>query len=246
MEEKEKNEVVEQPKNRKKSIVIICAIILVLLIVMGIIGAKIGVEASQRVLLAEEADRLSKVDLLSQTIDVEDIKTTGKYAKIEKAMKTYLNSFAQSAQELTQLMQDEKLSEMLSAKNYQEDGPEFTETTQFITEMKEKISASTEKAVSYLEENTINDYGKTQGLTNKEQELYQFLMLDEETGKELREVKTQLETEISKLQESMTTAQEIINFLKENKGKWEVQNNALLFQNYTLLNQYNALGAKLK
>lgn len=79
-----------------------------------------------------------------------------------------------------------------------------------------------------------------------EEELYLSLMFDEETKKDLQEVKTQMETQIQNLQDKLTTVQEIIDFLKQNKGKWEIQNNTILFQNYTLLNQYNSLGVKLK
>jgi hypothetical protein len=245
-EVKRVEEVPQQPKKGKKGIIITCVIVLILLIGMGIIGAMIGIETSQRVLLAEEVTRLSKMNLLTQTIDVEDIKTTGKYAKIEKTMKTYLNQFAESAQKLMELIEDEKLMNMLSAKNYEEDGPEFTKTTAFITEMKDKISNTANEATYYLQENAVNEYAKKQGLTEKEEELYLSLMFDEETKKDLQEVKTQMETQIQNLQDQLTTVQEIIDFLKQNKGKWEIQNNTILFHNYTLLNQYNSLGAKLK
>ena len=53
-----------------------------------------------------------------------NIVSSGKYAKVEKAAKNYASDLFGKAFEIRELLQDEKLSQLLTASNYTADLPE--------------------------------------------------------------------------------------------------------------------------
>ena len=70
--------------------------------------------------LKKEVANLSKLDVTKDRYNSK-IKTRGKYAIVEKAIKTYLDDYAVSLQESLQIVQDPQLTSILSYDNYQKD-----------------------------------------------------------------------------------------------------------------------------
>ncbi|MBQ2938134.1 MAG: hypothetical protein IJE05_04590 [Clostridia bacterium] len=237
----------EENKNNQKINTKIIAIVVVLVIIVAIIGGIVGNDLNQKAILVQEVNKLVKnTDLSSETIDVNDIKASGKYAEVEKAIKTYLNDYAVEVQKLVTICGDEKITKLLSIDNYKEDGPEFTETLAYIDEVTKQIDESSEKAIKLMEKDEMFKYIDNYDLSDKYKELYKTLMLDEETEKDLKEAQTQLQDTIDTLKSNLEVAKETLNFLKENKSEWQIQNNLVMFNNSSLLSQYNTLTRKLK
>lgn len=233
----------ENKKNQKKIIAIVAVVALLVIIVAGVRGY----DVSQKRILAQEVDKLVKNrDLSTDTIDVDDIKSSGEYAKVEKAIKTYLNDYAIEVQKLISISKEDKITNLLSIQNYKEDGPEFTETLAYIEETTKKLDEASEKAIKLMEKDEMFNYIENYDLSNKYKELYKTLMLDEETEKDLKEAQTELQNSVDKLKNNLQVATEILNFLKENKSSWQIQNNLVMFNNQTLLKQYNEYTRKLK
>lgn len=233
----------ESKKNQKKIIAIVAVVAFLVIIVAGVRGY----DVNQTRILAQEVDKLVKNrDLSTDTIDVDDIKSSGEYAKVEKAIKTYLNDYAVEVQKLISISKEDKITNLLSIQNYKEDGPEFTETLAYIEETTKKLDESSEKAIKLMEKDEMFNYIENYDLSNKYKELYKTLMLDEETEKDLKEAQTELQNSVDKLKNNLQVATEILNFLKENKSSWQIQNNLVMFNNQTLLKQYNEYTRKLK
>ena len=237
----------EENKNNKKVNIKIIAAVVVLVVIVAIIGGVVGRDAKQKAILVQEVNKLVKnTDLSSQTIDVNDIKASGKYAEVEKAIKTYLNDYAVEVQKLVSICSDKKITNLLSISNYKSDGPEFTETLAYIDEVTKQINESSEKAVKLMEKEEMFKYIDNYDVSDKYKELYKTLMLDEQTEKDLKEAQTQLQDTVDTLKNNLEVAKETLNFLKENKDAWEIKNSLVMFNDSSLLSQYNTLTRKLK
>lgn len=237
----------EKEKNTKKFNRTVIAIVVVLIIVIGILVRVFGNSSAQKSILTAEVDRLVKTqDLSKNTIDVNDIKTKGDYAKVEKAIKTYLNDYAVEVQNLIAISQDDKISKLLSIDNYKEDGPDFEESIPYIEETLKKLEESSEKTIKLMDKDEMFNYIKSYNLSSKYEELYKSLMLDEETEKDLKTAQETLQKSIDQLKNNLEVAKETLTFLKENQSSWEISGSKVMFNNASLLSQYNQLVKKLK
>ncbi len=121
--------------------------------------------------------------------------------------------------------------------NFQNDGPEFTESKAYIIETKEKLENyktayqelyTEEKADSYLETNLDSYYI----------DFYHQIIGDEEED-------TTTVNNIDEIIEILTNSETVIDFLIENKNSWTLKNNMISFANDELSNQYSELILKI-
>lgn len=167
--------------------------------------------------------------------------TKGEYRKVEIAYKNYMTDCFDIICEMKAVMEDERLVKVLSAENYQKDGPDFVETKNFLAKAKTVLSEdlnklqeyfTEEKAMSYLDKN-IDDYYK---------DYYKKEVIGEVDN--INDDKT-IENSINDLVSLITDEEAIINFLINNKGNWEIDNNEIVFYTNSLTDQYNNLLSKI-
>lgn len=167
--------------------------------------------------------------------------TKGEYRKVETAYKNYMTDCFGIICEMKAVMEDERLVKVLSAENYQKDGPDFVETKNFLAKAKTVLSEdlnklqeyfTEEKAMSYLDKN-IDDYYK---------DYYKKEVIGEVDN--INDDKT-IENSINDLVSLITDEEAIINFLINNKGNWEIDNNEIVFYTNSLTDQYNNLLSKI-
>ena len=58
--------------------------------------------------------------------------------------------------------------------------------------------------------------------------------------------KKEFETSIDKVISMLQIEEEVLNFLTENKGKWEIEGEQVLFNSNSLVIQYNGFLTKLR
>ena len=227
----------------KKVIGAIVAVVIVILIAVA--GYFFTQGMRQEKLLAEEVNKISRMDITKEDVNL-PIKTTGDYAIVEKAIKSYLSEFGQKAKSVTTMLSDEKLGKVLSADNYKEDGPEFKSTKEFISTTKTKFNEEMERLVSMCKEETILEHIKKENLSEKYETLYKNLMFDDTVKKELVEAGEQLSESSEVVNTMLDTQEEIINLLANNPSAWTINSrNQVEFKDSNLLNQYNTLVRKL-
>lgn len=237
----------ENSKEKKKCNKKYIAIILIVAIAIIALIAITGYNFMQEMILTNEVNELVKnKDLTVDTIDVNDIKTTGEYAKVEKAIKTYLNDFAVEIQKIITITGNEKIANLLTVENYKQDGPEFNETISYIDETIKQLNEVSEKTLKLMEKDEMFKYIDNYGVEDKYKELYKTLMLNEETEKDLQEAQTELQDSINMLKNNLQVANDILDFLKQNKNKWTIDNDIVMFNSQKLLDQYNELVSKLQ
>ena len=158
--------------------------------------------------------------------------TKGDYLKVEDAAKNYLAELIDSTSGLIEIANDERLVNMLTADNYIKDGPEFTNTKSFITEAKNKINESKEKAKDkFTRENMMSHLD--QNLDSYYVDLYKELMGEADYES--------IETSLNEISNILENSEKVINFLVKNKDKWSVQNNTIIFTEDNLISEYNSL-----
>lgn len=232
----------------KKTIIwIVIAIVLVIVIGIGVLVVKDFKQEDilrQEMLEFENLTRAETIDLDAIDQRIRELKTTGDYGVIEKAMKDYLADVVNVSVDIANILNDERMTNILTPANYAEDGPDFVETKQFLQESMEKIEQyknevlellTNEKAMSYIENKNLDQYYI---------DLYKEIALSEDTA--LDEDNAEIENSLNEANQILETETQIINFLSENKGNWEVQGENIVFNSDALTNQYNEYVSQLQ
>ncbi|MCI8384018.1 MAG: hypothetical protein HFJ33_04030 [Clostridia bacterium] len=234
----------------KKGLIIGIIIAVIVLAVAGVGGYFVFNDVMQKNKIMETFSELEQVtksgNFDQETINekTSNIVSTGKYANVEKAGKNYARDLFSTAIELKTMLEDEKMAQLLTASNYQNDGPEFAESKKYITETKQKLEDGKAKMLSFLEEGKINSYIEAETSDEYCKELYRQLLAEDINMPESE--KKQVETSIDKVVSMLGIAEEVINFLIENNGKWEVEGEQILFNSNALVVKYNSFLTRLR
>ncbi len=224
-------------KNKKVLIGVIVAVVVVAIALVGGFVYNQQNKIKQENILKEEAEKLAKLDLTKDEIDM-DIKTKGKYAIVEKTMKDYMNDTKNVMTELIDLFNNSELDKALSSENLTSDAPEFVQTKEKLASLKTKLSEYSEKCDKLLNaeniENAIND----KGVSKYYKELYVNLMLDDETKESIEKENTELKNSIEEVNKAIEGLEKIVNFLTENKDEWTVTDGRIQFKSITKYKEY--------
>ena len=127
----------------KKKVLIIIAIIVA--IIVGIITYMLITDLNQESKLKDELNYLDslvnvenidldKIDeILNRTVTKDD------YQVVEKAYKSYLSDSFDNIVTITNIINDEQLTNVLTVENYQEDGPDFVVSKEYLETSKEVL-----------------------------------------------------------------------------------------------------------
>lgn len=235
----------EVKKSKKNIFIIIGVVILVLLvpIIYGVVKdlkqedtLKKELDTLYEVTNKEPIDRAEVNKILDRTVT-----TSSDYKKVEIAYKKYTRDCFTILTDIMDVLEDNRLVEVLTAENYQQDGKDFTETKKYLQETKEKLQRvitnyneyfTEEKAMSYLDKN-LDSY-------------YQDFYKDEVVGN-LDKTKEDDEV-ISSINDLITLIDQetdVINFLVTNKDAWTIEDSAISFTTDELIDAYNNLIGKI-
>ncbi len=192
----------------------------------------------------EELTSSENFEMAALNEKTDTIVTTGKYATVEKAAKNYASDLFGTAFKIKALMEDERLVKLLTAENYQEDGPEFVETKNYISETKKQLEDNRKEMLTYLEESKINSYIEAETTEEYYVNLYKELVTQDIEISDTE--RNELESSINMVVSLLDTAEEVIDFLIANKGKWEVQGGQIAFATNQLVETYNGFLEKLQ
>ena len=127
---------------KKVIIGLIIAIVLVIAVGIGILVVKDFKQEDilrQEMLEFENLTRAENIDLDQIDQRIREIKTTGDYGVLEKAMKDYLADVVNASVSIADVLNDERIVNTLTPQNYTDDGPDFVQTKQFLEEAKGNI-----------------------------------------------------------------------------------------------------------
>ena len=225
----------------KKAIIgVVIAIVLVAVVGIGVLVVNDFRQEDvlrQEMLEFENLTRAENIDLDQIDQRIRELKTTGDYGVLEKAMKDYLADVVNTSVSIANIINDERIVNALTPENYTEDGPDFVQTKQFLEQAKSDIEQyktevltllTNEGAMSYIEDKNLDQYYI---------DLYKEIALSEDTA--IEESNAELESSLDEAMKILDVETQVINFLSENKDGWEIQGENIVFSSEELQNQYN-------
>ena len=226
----------------KKKVLI--AVLIIIVIALGVIGYFVFSDMIQEDKLKTELTEIYQLTN-SETIDMNAINerlnrtiTKGDYAIVEEAFKTYLKDNFNNSIEIANILNDEKLTSLLTVENYKEDGKDFTESKNYITTTKATLENCKKKYTEFLTEEKAMSYINDKGLDSYYTDLYKEEFIgDMETAESDGIVEKSIDEVISIL----NTSEEILNLLSENKDSWEIYEDTVAFSSESLSDEYNEL-----
>ena len=172
-----------------------------------------------------------------------EIKTTGKFAKLESAIKTYYTEYVNTSKDLIEIYSQNLLNNSLTANNISSDGPEFKNTKANINKIKEIETSTINKYNELISDEYINNKAKELNLND----YYTNLFISEINDTlRVKEDVDKIKTVTEEYDKWIAKIEEILNFLTENKANWKVSGTNLMFTSTTLVTNYNNLLTSLR
>ncbi len=190
-------------------------------------------------ILKNEVNNLITKNLAEDNFNTK-IKTNGKYIEVESAIKTYLNDYSNNVKEILVIINDDNLKSILSAKNYEIDGPSFVNTTNYLLTTRENFNTKMEKLIELTNEENILSYIKNKDLSNYYEELYKKYMLKEQFKQEIEDSILDLKQSSENINNLIEKEKKVIDFLIICKG-WAIKENQIIFSSEADLATYNNL-----
>ena len=222
---------------------VLVAILIIIVIAIGVIGysviSDLGQEDKLKTELAEIND-LSNAD----SIDINAINerldrtiTTGDYAVVEKAFKSYLRDSFDNSIQIADILNDNKITTLLTAENYRKDGKDFTESKNYIITIRTTLEECKQKYTEYLTKDKAMSYIKDKGLDSYYVDLYE----EEFVGDMGSTNDTTVEDSIEEIISLLNTSEEILNLLSENQTSWTLDGDNIVFSDENIGSQYDTL-----
>lgn len=231
----------------KKKILI--AILVIIVIVAIYIGYLVYLDFQQEDRLREEFLEINEL-VNSQTIDIDTLNdrldrivTTGDYAIVEDAFKSYLRESFDNNIQIANILEDEKIVTLLTAENYKEDGKDFVESKNYIVETREKLEECKKRYSEFLTEEKVMSYINNKGLDSYYIDFYRNEFVGDMGKSEDDGI---VESSIDEIISILNTSEEILNLLSENQNDWEIVGKNIVFSNDTISNKYDELIGSLQ
>lgn len=201
-------------------------------------------DATMRNNLYKEANLLAKQDFTQDRYNTK-LKTSGRYGKIENTMKSYLDDYAVTLQGIAKDIHNDSLTQVLSYKNYETDGPEFKKSITYLSNSKKEFNKKVDKLISNSKENSIINYGKSKLSNTRNLDIYKDLMLDDKMMANFEDTQTTLNETKVRMNNIYDTSSSILEFLAKNKDNWKLENGEIKFKTQALYDEYNNMINKL-
>lgn len=226
----------------KKTVIIIA--VAVAAVVAGILGFTVISDLIQENKLEKELDAISEA-VSGENIDIEAVYgmldrtvTKNDYAEVEKAYKSYLKDSFDNSIRIAELLNDERITSILTAENYTADGKDFAETKKYITETKAELERCKTLYSEFFTEEKVKSY-----IDGKDLDKYYIdLYMNEYVGDIGNDGSAdELDAMIAEITETLDRSEDVIDFLIENKDSWQISGESIAFRNDSLTAEYDRL-----
>ena len=222
--------------NKKKGIVLgVCAVVVVL---VGYL-VYFGYNKYQESLIFREGEKIGDMDVLEGKVDTK-LYTSGDYQVVEKTMKDYIVEYVDVTREIVNRLSDEKFTNLLTYENVEQDGKEFTETLNYLNEQKTELQEGFDRVIAMSSDVEVMKAIEDKNIGTKYENLYREVMLDSSLSDALKDAQTTLIETRDDMMNFIDQYIEVFEFLKEHQNDYVLENGQILFQNESLLNQYQS------
>ena len=235
-------------ENKKKEKVnkIILTILLVLIILVVAIGIIFGGRIINKAKLDRELENLANKNMETEDFSNMSTVTSGDYAIVEQTVKEFYKEYSDLKKQFMEKVNDEKIQKMLTVENYDQDGPDFTESKEYINSMREEFNSIADKIVNLLSVENIESRINNKNVSDYYKDLYKSYFIEGDKLSDNLQTSYQDIVDAQNLMNNLYDNEtKILDFLTENKEHWEVLNNKLTFDSATLSVEYNTLKTQL-
>ena len=183
-------------------------------------------------------------DLETIYTKLDDVVSNDGYAIVEIVAKDYLSDVFDKILELEDIINDERMNNVLTVTNYKEDGPNFTDTINYLDETKQKVLNLKASMLGDLEVNTIMSYIINEDLEESYIDLYGTLEFAKESN--INKNKENIESAVDSFVSQIEGMENVIDFLIENKNEWEINDDMIVFDDTSLSNEYNDMISNIR
>lgn len=226
----------------KKKILITLLIIIVIALIG--VGYFVFTDMQQEEKLKNELTELSELSN-AQEINIDEINnrldrivTKGDYATVENAFKTYLRENFNNSIQIANILNDEKITTLLTVENYKKDGKDFIKSKDYITTAKTTLEDCKNKYTEFLTEEKAMSYINDKGLDSYYTDLYKEEFVGDMSS---ASQDTTVQDSIDEIIKLLNTSEKVLNLLSENQNSWELDGENIVFDNQNLSNQYDEL-----
>ena len=241
-----KNNSSNQGKDGNKLNKVILTILLILVIFVVAIGIIYGGRIINKAKLDRELENLVSKDISSVDLSNTAPVTSGEFAVVEQTVKEFFKEYSDLRQQFMEKVNDSQLQSILTTENYEQDGPEFTESINYINTAKEEFNNIADELLNLLSTENIEARIKDKDIGDYYKDLYKGYFIDNNdlstTFQETYQDTVDDKTLMNNLYDNEI---KILNFLTENKAHWEVLDNKLTFDDQELANTFNDMKGNL-
>ena len=241
-----KNDSGKQGKDGNKLNKVILTILLILVIFVVAIGIIYGGRIINKAKLDRELENLVNSGSSSEKLENTTTVTSGEFAVVEETVKEYFKEYSNLRQQFMERVNDSKLQSVLTPENYEQDGPEFTESINYINTAKEEFNNIADGLLNLLSKENIEERIQEKNIGDYYKELYkEYFMYNNELSAPFQETYQDTLDDRTLMNNLYDNEIEILSFLTENKEHWEVLDNKLTFDDQELANTFNNMKSNL-
>lgn len=241
-----KNNSSNQGKDGNKLNKVILTILLILVIFVVAIGIIYGGRIINKAKLDRELENLVSKDISSVDLSNTAPVTSGEFAVVEQTVKEFFKEYSDLRQQFMEKVNDSQLQSILTTENYEQDGPEFTESINYINTAKGEFNNIADELLHLLSTENIEARIKDKDIGDYYKDLYKGYFIDNNdlstTFQETYQDTVDDKTLMNNLYDNEI---KILNFSTENKAHWEVLDNKLTFDDQELANTFNDMKSNL-
>ena len=227
---------------KKKFFLVFCFILIDVFLLIGFLVIR---DATSFNALKSEVKELESLDFTKDRYN-RKIKSHGKYAVVEKAIKEYLDEYAVGIQDLSKMTKDSKLSNILSYDNYSSDGPSFTSSIKYLNDSKSNLNNQIDYLLRNLDEDGMNSYVSGKISDQYYISIFDELMSSSEMKSDLDNIRTSLEKTKNDMNNIYDVSLEVLNYLSLYSDKWKLEDGEIKFASEDMYNYYMGLVSKVK
>lgn len=227
--------------------VILWSVLIIFILFCVFIGSLVVKDLKQEDDLGDNIKEIN--DMFSQDdLDVDKINkslksyvTTGENLMLEKVVKKYYSDAFELVLDTNDVLRDRRITNLLSEENVLNDAPDFTYSKKYIENTIKNLSESVEKVKDFQTEENIISYYKDAKIDSYYKDLYIELTSMFNYFGDSKDY----ESDIDKLISQLEAINDILDFLKENYGKWTIVDGSYYFENEDLLMKFKELLSKV-
>ncbi len=232
----------------KKSKKIFLIILTIILIIMFLIGIMVVKDLKEEDKLRDDISYINELINSNNPNDklinkrLKTYVTTGENLTLEKAVKRYYLDLYNLVKKYNNIVNVEKISNLVSINNFIFDGKDFNISKSYINDINKNLDELENEVSEQLSDKNKDKYFNEYKLDSYYKDLYNELTVSfDYFGTE-----KSFKNNVNELKELISLISNTLNYLSDNKNHWIISNDTIIFDSKEKLNEFGILLSKIE